>query len=117
MLKAVFREKYPTKSEPDLNALIEGLKKQGGIGKLDEPIWKKVIVRMYDERDSQILIKQMTDLIENKRETKENEFSANFFTRGINQTRTGSNYNSLNHLVGIQPQRKLTREQEVAKRK
>ena len=52
MLKAVFREKYPTKSEPDLNALIEGLKKQGGIGKLDEPIWKKVITRMYDERDS-----------------------------------------------------------------
>jgi hypothetical protein len=84
VLKAIFREKFPLKSEPDLNAMIEGLKKQGGVGRLEEPIWKKVIQRMYDERDSQILIQQMSDLVESKREAKENEFSANFFTRGIN---------------------------------
>ena len=71
---------------------------------------------MYDERDSQILIEKMTELIENKREAKENEFSANFFTRGINQAKNGGNPTSLNHLVGI-PARKLTREQELAKKK
>jgi hypothetical protein len=72
---------------------------------------------MYDERDSEILIQKMLDLIDSKRESKENEFSANFFTRGVNQSRVGTNYNSLNNLVGIQPNRKLTREQEMAKKK
>ena len=73
---------------------------------------------MYDDRDSQILIQKMLDLIDSKREAKENEFSANFFTRGVNQSRVGAhNYNSLNNLVGIQPNRKLSREQEIAKKK
>ena len=59
-------------------------------------------------------------MIDAKREAKENEFSANFFTRGINQSNI-SNLNAganLNNLVGgMQPTRKLTREQENAKRK
>ena len=60
----------------------------------------------------------MLDLIDSKREAKENEFSANFFARGVNQSRVGAhNYNSLNNLVGIQPNRKLSREQEMAKKK
>ena len=69
---------------------------------------------MYDEQDSSNLIQKVQELIEAKREAKENEFSANFFTRGINQ----SNISNLNNLVGgMQPTRKLTREQENAKRK
>lgn len=48
-----------------------------------------------------------------KRDAKENEFSANFFSRGLNQ---GSS--NLNQMVGgMQPVRKLTREQETAKKK
>ena len=43
VLKSVFREKFPSKTEADLSVLIENLQKQGGIGKLDEPIWKKVV--------------------------------------------------------------------------
>lgn len=117
VLKGIFREKYPAKTEADINNMIETLKKQGGSGKIDEPVWKKVVSRMYDDRDSQILIQKMLDLIDSKREAKENEFSANFFARGVNQSRVGANYNSLNNLVGIQPNRKLSREQEMAKKK
>jgi len=78
------------------------------------------VYKMYDERDSAILVRKLADLVEAKREAKENEFSANFFTRGINQSHMG-NHNgltTLNNLVGgMKPTRKLTRDQEKAKRK
>ena len=121
VLKAVYRDKYPLKSEKDLNQIVDKLKKHNGTGQLEESIWKKLILKMYDEQDSQNLILKVHELIEAKREAKENEFSANFFTRGINQSNI-SNLNNgvsnLNNLVGgMQPTRKLTREQENAKRK
>jgi len=113
-LKAVYREKQPLKSEKDLNALLDNLKKQNGNGQLEESTWKKLIGKMYDERDTVILIQKLQDLVEAKREAKENEFSANFFARGLNN-QNGAN---LNYIVGgKQPVRKLSREQENAKKK
>ena len=114
VLKAVYRDRYPLKPEKDLNLIVDKLKKHNGTGQLEEATWKKLIIKMYDEQDGSNLIQKVQELIEAKREAKENEFSANFFTRGINQ----SNISNLNNLVGgMQPTRKLTREQENAKRK
>jgi len=107
-LKAVYREKQPLKSEKDLNALLDNLKKQNGNGQLEESTWKKLIGKMYDERDTVILIQKLQDLVEAKREAKENEFSANFFARGLNN-QNGANLNSI--VGGKQPVRKLSREQ------
>ena len=120
VLKTVYRDRHPLKSEKDLNQMVDKLKKHNGTGQLEEATWKKLILKMYDEQDSSNLISKVHELIEAKREAKENEFSANFFTRGINQSNI-SNLNhgsNLNNLVGgMQPTRKLTREQENAKRK
>ena len=91
VLKAVFRDKHPLKAEKDLNSMLDKLKKHNGTGQIEEAIWRKLILKMYDEQDSQNLISKVQELIEAKREAKENEFSANFFTRGINQ----SNLNNL----------------------
>lgn len=83
-MKAVFREKAPLKSEKDLNLMIENLKKQNGNGAIEEVTWRKLVTKMYDARDSAVLIEKLTDLVASKKESKENEFSANFFTRGLN---------------------------------
>lgn len=120
VLKTVFREKHPLRSEKDLNTMLESLKKQNGSGQLEEAIWKKVVTKMYDARDSEILTRKLADLIEAKREAKENEFSANLFTRGINVSHLNNHngFASLNNFVGSkQPTRKLSRDQENAKRK
>ena len=57
---------------------------------------------MYDARDSEILTRKLADLIEAKREAKENEFSANLFTRGINVSHLNNHngFASLNNFVG-----------------
>ena len=62
-MKAVYREKQPLKSEKDLNSMVENLKKHNGNGQLEEATWKKVISRMYDERDSQIITEKVQELI------------------------------------------------------
>lgn len=64
--------------------MLENLKKHNGNGQLEEATWKKLISKMYDERDSVLLIQKLQDLVEAKKEAKENEFSANFFARGLN---------------------------------
>lgn len=113
VLKAIFREKAPLKSEKDLNTMIETLKKQNGNGAIEEATWRKLLSRMYDARDGSVLIQKLTDLVAAKKESKENEFSANFFTQGLNQGN-----GNLNLIVGgAQPTRKLTRDQENAKKK
>ena len=96
VLKAVFREKAPLKSEKDLNLMIENLKKQNGNGAIEEATWRKLVTKMYDARDSAVLIEKLTDLVASKKESKENEFSANFFTRGLNQQCNGN----LNTIIG-----------------
>jgi len=61
---------------------------------------------MYDERDGTLITQKLHDLVAAKREAKENEFSANFFARAQN--------------LGVSSQqavRKLTREQETAKKR
>ena len=98
--------------------MVESLKKQNGIGQLEEAIWKKLVARMYDERDCEVITMKLLDLIEAKKEAKENEFSANFFTRGVNLNGTLNNVLLGGGGVNKPPStRKLTREQENAKRK
>ena len=84
VLKSVYRDKHPLKCEKDLNQQLESLKKHNGNGQIEESTWKKLITKMYDARDSAILIQKLQDLVEAKKEAKENEFSANFFARGHN---------------------------------
>ena len=52
VLKNVYRDKHPLKSEKDLNQMVEKLKKHNGTGQLEEATWKKVVLKMYDEQDS-----------------------------------------------------------------
>lgn len=47
LLKAVLREKYPTKAEDSINLLFE----QVINGFIDDIFWAKIIERMYDEQD------------------------------------------------------------------
>lgn len=79
--------------------MLDNLKKQNGNGPLEESTWKKLIGKMYDERDTVVLVQKLQELVEAKKEAKENEFSANFFARGMNQA-GHTNGPNLNLIVG-----------------
>lgn len=85
--------------------MIQNISKAGhqASGKLEESTWKKVLGKMYDERDQDVLIQRMYEIINTKREAKENDFHANMFTSS--------------NAMGSQYPRKLTRDQEMARRK
>ena len=52
ILKASYREKFPQKSEKDLQTLMDNLKKKGGMGQIEEMHWRRVIKSMYDQKDA-----------------------------------------------------------------
>lgn len=64
LLRTLLKEKHSFKSETDINRLQE----QVLSGTVDEWIWRKIIEKMYDPRDFQILEARFQALIEDKRQ-------------------------------------------------
>lgn len=47
-MKVILKDKYPTKSEPDCQRLLESIQQ----GRIDEWIWNKILDKMYEEVDA-----------------------------------------------------------------
>jgi len=66
LLKALIKDKYPMKSEVDINKMNETILN----GHVDEWIWRKIIEKMYDPRDYEILEARFSQMIEDKKTFK-----------------------------------------------
>ena len=66
LLKALIKDKYPMKSEVDTNRMYESILS----GHVEEWIWRKIIEKMYDPRDYEILEARFTQMIEDKKASK-----------------------------------------------
>jgi hypothetical protein len=97
LLKILLREKFHLKSEGEINQLCEQIQN----GTLEDWQWKKIVNKMYDREDVQILSERFGECIEQRRNKKENNTLAS---------------------SGAMPQakintRKLSRDEELRKRK
>lgn len=61
LLRALYREKYPLKTEPALLTIVENV--LSGNGFIESWQWKKIIEKMYDEDDQQVLEQQLLSKI------------------------------------------------------
>jgi hypothetical protein len=50
-LRAVIKEKYPSKSEDSINKIHDSIVNDN----IDKWVWKKIIEKMYDEEDFKLL--------------------------------------------------------------
>jgi len=51
LVKVIIRDKYPNKSENDLAKQMEIIRD----GRIEDWIWQKILDKMYEESDSEIL--------------------------------------------------------------
>jgi hypothetical protein len=66
LLKVLIKERYPMKSENDYSKMHEQVLN----GQVDEWIWRKIIEKMYDPRDFEILESKFNQMLEEKRLAK-----------------------------------------------
>ena len=63
---AVIKLNYPLKSQFDKNMMYESIIN----GDIDEWIWRKIIKKVYDPRDYEILEARFAQMIDNKKSSK-----------------------------------------------
>lgn len=59
LVKVILRDKYPNKSETDLSRQMEMIRD----GRIEDWIWQKILDKMYEESDSEVLFQQIRDLL------------------------------------------------------
>ena len=59
------KDKYPFKSEAEIAKMIDGI--QGGNKVMDEWMWRKIIEKMYDPKDYEILEGRLLRVINEKK--------------------------------------------------
>lgn len=80
LLKVLLKDKYPFKGENDINKMLDLI--QQGI--IEEWMWRRIIEKMYDPQDSQVLEERFLQQIE----YRENNYSTN--TSNLYGYHTGS---------------------------
>jgi Ca2+-binding EF-hand superfamily protein len=63
LLKALLRERFPLKSESEINRLMKAIEK----GTMEEWQWRKIIEKMYDPNDYEILEQKFINAIQERR--------------------------------------------------
>jgi hypothetical protein len=53
-LKTLLKEKYPFKSEAEINKINDQI--VNGQLSIEESIWRKVLEKMYDNNDSEVML-------------------------------------------------------------
>lgn len=69
LVKVMIRDKNPHKSEDNLNRSLEAIQK----GRIEDWMWVKIIEKMYEERDAQILHENIREVIASRRATSQEE--------------------------------------------
>ena len=59
LVKSMLKEKFPLKGEKDIQKMLDTIEK----GKLDEWMWLKILDKMYQEGDSDLLQGRIRDLV------------------------------------------------------
>lgn len=59
LVKVMLKDKQPLKSEKDIQKMLDNIEK----GRIDDWMWLKILEKMYEERDGQILQERIRDLI------------------------------------------------------
>jgi hypothetical protein len=62
----LLKEKHSFKNENDINKMYEAIIN----GNVDDWIWRKIIEKMYDPKDFEILEAKLLGIIEDKRRNK-----------------------------------------------
>ena len=55
----MLKEKYPLKGEKEITKMLDTIEK----GKIDEYMWLKILEKMYEEGDAEVLQEKIRDLI------------------------------------------------------
>ena len=66
LLRVLLKEKHSFKNENDINKMYEAIIN----GNVDDWIWRKIIEKMYDPKDFEILEAKLLGIIEDKRRNK-----------------------------------------------
>ena len=66
LLRVLLKEKHSFKNETDINKMYETIIN----GNVDDWIWRKIIEKMYDPKDFEILEAKLLGMIEDKRRNK-----------------------------------------------
>lgn len=64
-LKNLLKEKYPFKSEAEIAKVNEQI--INGQINIEESIWRKILEKMYDANDSEIMLMRLQSIIEQKK--------------------------------------------------
>lgn len=63
LLKALLRERFPLKSESEINKMMKAVEK----GSMEEWQWRKIIEKMYDPNDYEILEQKFINAVQERR--------------------------------------------------
>jgi len=56
----MLKDKYPLKSETHIQSLLEGVQN----GRIEESMWTKIIEKMYEDQDAQVLQENIRAIIQ-----------------------------------------------------
>ena len=62
LVKASYKDKYPLKSEKDVQAYVDMTQN----GKIEDWIWKRILDRMYEDQDADTLQEQIKSIIDER---------------------------------------------------
>lgn len=62
LVKVMLKEKYPLKGEKDIQKLLDTIEK----GKIEEWMWQKILDKMYEDGDTEILHGRIKDMLSTK---------------------------------------------------
>ena len=57
LVKVMLKEKYPLKGEKEITKMLDTIEK----GKIDEYMWLKILEKMYEEGDAELLQERIRD--------------------------------------------------------
>ena len=64
LVKVIIKDKHPLKSELEVQRMLENIQK----GRIEDWMWQKIIERMYDDSDADMLVQKIADNIASKRD-------------------------------------------------
>ena len=72
LVKVMLKDKHPLKSEKDIQKMLDMIEK----GKIEDWMWLKILEKMYEERDAQILQERIRDLIATRSRNQPDQLGA-----------------------------------------
>ncbi len=64
-LKNLLKEKYPFKSEAEIAKLNDQI--INGQISIEEGVWRKILEKMYDANDSEVMLQRLQTIVEQKK--------------------------------------------------